>query len=123
MRNKRGFKSIVETIKRYEEEVAVVSQSSILNKQTGKFEKNRTENVRKLALFKKNDGYKITKGGGVVDASIKLYSTFFLKSDDNGADIPDIVIHDKQRYKIISCEKRVECNPTVYISFGVHVDD
>lgn len=123
MRNKRSFKSIFRTIQRYGEDVTIVSETSSLNKKSGLFENLSTKKVDKLAVFKKSSKYELKSRGAVIYADVKIYSTLFLKSDDEPNVAQDVVLHDGFKYKIISTEKRVECTPVVYICYGELLND
>jgi hypothetical protein len=117
MRNKRALKSIYKTIKRYEEEVELITETSEINKNNGEFEKIRIKKIRKMAIFKKKNYFFLDKDGNQNHVDIKVYSTVELKLANK------IVLKNDKNYKIVFVDEREESVPIVYIAYGVEIND
>ena len=112
MRSKRALKSIYKTIKRYEEEVELISKTEELNLQSGLFEVLLTKKVNKLSVFKKKNYFFLDKDGKENSADVKIYSTVLLNTSET------MVLKNGLKYEIVFVEEREESKPIVYIAYA-----
>ena len=107
------IKTIQRVIDKYSRKYEVFSIIKNLNKKTGRFEEIRTKKVRIFAMFQKKFQKIYISGGERIETDIKIYSNVELEKNS---------IIDN-RYKITFVNKRLECEPTIYICYGVLIDD
>jgi len=124
MRKKRAFKSTYRTIKRYEEEVTIISKNKVLELESGNFVDSSTEKVDKLAVFKNKSKYVYQENGIEKSADIKIYSTVEITEGDNSERVADVIeLKNGLKYKVVFVDKREESSPVVYIAYGEEYDN
>ena len=108
-----SINAIQSVISKYAKPYNVISETSVLDKKSGRFSKNRTEKIRFFAMFQKRYRKKYAVGGDHIEADVKIYSNDELLKDDE----------IEEKYKIVFVDKREECTPVIYICYGVLIDD
>ena len=108
-----SLKSIQSVIDKYSRKYDVFSISKSLDKKSGRFKEIATKKVAIFTMFQKKYKKVFGSGGEHVEADIKIYSNVELEKNNE--------IDNK--YKITFVDKRVECEPAVYICYGVLIDD